>query len=146
MGGNGGNMGGIDYSLWHVYAIEWNATSITWYVDGKKMWTYNKSSDKNALNKGQWPFDAPFYIILNQSVGNGSWAAPADESFTYETLFDWVRVYQNPEHTGIDDVFTNELQDATGKVKPVYDLQGRIVKDVNKSGLYIIDGKKVVVE
>lgn len=143
-GGNGGNMGGIDYSLWHVYAVEWNATSITWYVDGQKMWTYNKSTDQNALNNGQWPFDAPFYIILNQSVGNGSWAAPADESFTYETLFDWVRVYQKPEYTGIEDVLNEEEQVSANSSNIVYDLQGRMVQDLKLGGLYIVDGKKVV--
>ena len=143
-GGNGGNMGGIDYSLWHVYAVEWNATSITWYVDGQKMWTYNKSTDQNALNNGQWPFDAPFYIILNQSVGNGSWAAPADESFTYETLFDWVRVYQKPEYTGIEDVLNEEEQLSANSSNIVYDLQGRMVQDLKVGGLYIVDGKKVV--
>jgi beta-glucanase (GH16 family) len=143
-GGNGGNMGGIDYSLWHVYAVEWNATSITWYVDGQKMWTYNKSTDQNALNNGQWPFDAPFYIILNQSVGNGSWAAPADESFTYETLFDWVRVYQKPEYTGIEDVLNEEEQVSANSSNTVYDLQGRMVQDLKVGGLYIVDGKKVV--
>ena len=143
-GGNGGNMGGIDYSLWHVYAVEWNATSITWYVDGQKMWTYNKSTDQNALNNGQWPFDAPFYIILNQSVGNGSWAAPADESFTYETLFDWVRVYQKPEYTGIEDVLNEEEQGSANSSNIVYDLQGRMVQDLKAGGLYIVDGKKVV--
>ena len=143
-GGNGGNMGGIDYSLWHVYAVEWNATSITWYVDGQKMWTYNKSTDQNALNNGQWPFDAPFYIILNQSVGNGSWAAPADESFTYETLFYWVRVYQKPEYTGIEDVLNEEEQVSANSSNIVYDLQGRMVQDLKLGGLYIVDGKKVV--
>ena len=143
-GGNGGNMGGIDYSLWHVYAVEWNATSITWYVDGQKMWTYNKSTDQNALNNGQWPFDATFYIILNQSVGNGSWAAPADESFTYETLFDWVRVYQKPEYTGIEDVLNEEEQVSANSSNTVYDLQGRMVQDLKVGGLYIVDGKKVV--
>ena len=48
----------------------------------------------DALAKGQWPFDKEFYIILNQSVGNGSWAADADVTHTYATHFDWVRVYQ----------------------------------------------------
>lgn len=145
-GGNSGNKSGIDYSLWHVYAVEWDATSITWYVDGEKVWTYNKSTDQNALDNGQWPFDAPFYIILNQSVGNGSWAAPADESFSYETLFDWVRVYQKPEHTGIEDVMTDGEQASFGNVNAVYDMQGRLVKEMKTGGLYIVNGKKVVMK
>ncbi len=144
MGGNGGNMGGIDYSLWHVYTVEWDATSITWYVDGQKMWTYNKSTDQNALNNGQWPFDAPFYLILNQSVGNGSWAAHADESFTYETQFDWVRVYQKPEHTAISDVLTEDLDPAFAQNTEYYDLSGRKFENSPKNGVFIHNGKLVL--
>jgi beta-glucanase (GH16 family) len=135
-------MGGIDYSLWHIYAVEWNATSITWFVDGQKMWTYNKSTDQNALDNGQWPFDAPFYIILNQSVGNGSWAAPADQSFTYETLFDWVRVYQNPEPTAIEDVLQEEEYSVGAQV--YYDLSGRVLKEAPNKGVYINNAKVVL--
>lgn len=58
------------------------------------MGSYAKSTNPDALAKGQWPFDKEFYIILNQSVGNGSWAADADVTHTYATHFDWVRVYQ----------------------------------------------------
>ncbi|MBP3227711.1 MAG: glycoside hydrolase family 16 protein [Bacteroidaceae bacterium] len=85
----------VNMDGWHVYAIEWDAEQLRWYVDNAQVFSYNKkSADADALEKGQWPFDAPFYLILNQSVGNGSWAAAPDESFTYETLFDYVRVYQ----------------------------------------------------
>lgn len=80
---------------WHVYALEWDETQLRWYLDGEQVFSYSKKvADADALSKGQWPFDKPFYIILNQSVGNGSWAANPDEGFVYETLFDYVRVYQ----------------------------------------------------
>ncbi len=138
-GGNGSSISGVDYSLWHVYAVEWDATSITWYVDNQKVWTYNKSTDQNALDQGQWPFDAPFHIILNQSVGNGSWAKPADTSFTYETLFDWVRVYQKPEHTGIDDVLSAPSEDADA-TDECYDLSGRKVVPSSQYGYLSVKG------
>lgn len=142
-GGNGSNMPGIDYDLWHVYAVEWDATSITWYVDNQKMWTYSKSTDQNALDNGQWPFDAPFYIILNQSVGSGAWAKPADTSFTYETLFDWVRVYQKPETVGIDDVLSDPA--ANGNMHGAcYDLSGRKVTSASRHGVFISDGRLIV--
>lgn len=142
-GGNGGNMPGIDYDLWHVYAVEWDATSITWYVDNQKMWTYSKSTDQNALDNGQWPFDAPFYIILNQSVGSGAWAQPADTSFTYETLFDWVRVYQKPETVGVDDVLSD--QDADGNANGAcYDLSGRKVMSSRQHGVFISNGRLIL--
>ena len=65
-----------------------------WYVDGKEVGRYAKSTNQSQLNQGQWPFDKHFHLILNQSVGNNAWAADADVTHTYETRFDWVRVYQ----------------------------------------------------
>lgn len=80
---------------WHVYGLEWTPEYLAWTVDGKYVGTYRKSADADALAQGQWPFDHEFYIILNQSVGRkGGWAAEADTTHTYETQFDWVRVYQ----------------------------------------------------
>ena len=82
---------------WHVYGLEWTDSLVTWTVDGVVTGTYAKSSDPKALEQGQWPYDHPFYLILNQSVGDGSWAAKADTSYTYTTWFDYVRVYQRTD-------------------------------------------------
>lgn len=143
-GNNGSFTSGVDYDLWHVYAVEWDATSITWYVDGKKMWTYSKSTNASELNQGQWPFDAPFYLILNQSVGSGAWAKPADTSFTYETLFDWVRVYQKPEDTtGIEDMIQPE-NNSSVKTDTCYDLSGRRMQNIPNKGAYILNNKLIM--
>lgn len=83
----------VDLSRYHTYRLEWDAKTLVWYVDGKEVGRYTRGNTAN-VKKGQWPFNKHFHLILNQSVGNGSWAAPADESHTYETRFDWVRVYQ----------------------------------------------------
>lgn len=131
----------LDVSQWHVYAVEWDSTQIRWYVDGSQVFSYSKSTDSNALSNGQWPFTHPFYVIVNQSVGNGSWAAKADTSHTYETQVDWVRVYQTEETT----VGISQVQDFTQKPSTqyaVYDLQGRRVAKPAK-GIYIQNGKKV---
>lgn len=79
---------------WHVYGLEWTDSLFVWTVDGKETGRYPKAKDEEALENGQWPFDHSFYLILNQSVGDGSWAQQADTTFTYETYFDYVRVYQ----------------------------------------------------
>lgn len=83
----------VKHDKWHVYGLEWTPTAITTYIDGKVTGCYPKSSDANKLEEGQWTFDRDFFIILNQSVGYGKWHAP-DVHSTYETEFDWVRVYQ----------------------------------------------------
>ena len=157
---------------YHVFLLLWEEDCLTWYVNGSKSFTYAKSEDEDELDQGQWPFDAPFYIILNQSVGDGSWAAEADVSHTYETLVDYVRVYQKDEQeiteTGIEnamEVAESRLDFYTSHctlrlVAPqavnvkLYDLSGRLVFDEtvqgNKNvtvptGVYILNGQKVLV-
>jgi len=79
---------------WHVYGVEWTENLIRWTIDGTLVGSYARSTDSTTIAQGQWPFEHDFYIILNQSVGNGSWASNPDTSYTYETEFDWVRVYR----------------------------------------------------
>ena len=91
-----------DPSQYHVLTLDWQPTIITWYLDGKKAFSYAKSSSQSMLDLGQWPFDKPFYVILNQSVGSdNTWPKHYDDTFTYETLFDYVRLYQKD---GMGDV------------------------------------------
>lgn len=79
---------------YHIYGFEWEEGAMRWYVDGIQVGSYSRSKDPEDIAQGQWPFEKEFYLILNQSVGNGSWAAPADTMHTYRMDVDWVRVYQ----------------------------------------------------
>ncbi len=83
----------MDLTKWHVYGMEWNKDNISFFVDGVLTGFYQKSNNQTLLKEGQWSFDRPFYIILNQSVGNDNWNTP-DHQTIYETQFDWIRVYQ----------------------------------------------------
>ena len=88
-----------DMTIYHTYGLEWNSDTLAWYVDGKLLDRYLRHPENEA--EGQWPFEKEFYIILNQSVGNGSWAKNPVTGHTYETKIDWIRVYQLDETTGI---------------------------------------------
>lgn len=123
---------------WHTYGLKKEADKLTWYIDGTQVATYSKSTDQSVLDQGQWPYDKPFYIIVNQSVGNGSWASRQDPSFVYETRFDWVRAYADPVEVGIGDIIAQDKTDSA-----LYDLSGRRAKG-NLPGLYIQNGKKVI--
>ena len=75
----------------HEYAIEWREDRIDWFIDGKKYFTFNNS----GKNTDDWPFDQPFYLILNVAVG-GSWGGKMgiDDSIWPQTMeVDYVRVY-----------------------------------------------------
>ena len=82
------------HDRYHTYGFEWDDQEFRWYVDGKQVFTHTKSKNPDELARGQWPYDHNYYIILNQSVGMGTWAKNPDLTHTYETDFDFVRVYQ----------------------------------------------------
>ncbi len=153
---------------YHVYGLEWTEDILKWFVDGKQVFSYAKSTSQDNLDKGQWPFDKPFYIILNQSVGNGSWASNPDTNFTYETKVDWVRVYQKKggDITGLKKATAAEgFTYATGKGTisltagkathvSIVDVQGRLLFSQNvqgsktvhlTTGVYLVNGNKVIV-
>lgn len=75
----------------HVYAMEWTKEGITTYVDGKLQLSYK--SDGTVKN---YPYDKPYYIILNLAWG-GDWGGykGIDESALPTTMqVDYVRVFQ----------------------------------------------------
>ena len=78
-------------SAYHIYAIEWTPDRIDFYVDDQKYFTFN--NDNSGSEK--WPFDQPFYIILNLAVGGG-WVGNPDASSVFPAVMevDYVRVYQ----------------------------------------------------
>lgn len=81
----------VDINQWHVYGVEWDDNNLRFFVDGVQRGNLTPQNVKEGL----WPFnEQQFYIILNQSVGNGGWAANPDINHTYLTEVDWVRVYQ----------------------------------------------------
>lgn len=77
----------------HTYATEWSADSIVIQIDGKTFATYTKKpGDKEA----QWPFEKPYYLILNLAIG-GIWGGKKgidDAAFPQRMEVDYVRVYQ----------------------------------------------------
>lgn len=131
--------------LYHVYTFEWTADKMTWSIDGKTAYsTYYKSTISQAnLQNGYWPFDKKFYLILNQSVGMNTWAKNPVDGHEYETRFDFVRIYQTKNQNskvGIDRV-TSEAPVAPATT---YDLTGRRILSPATPGIYIKDGKKVM--
>jgi beta-glucanase (GH16 family) len=77
---------------YHVYAVEWDANTIRWFVDGTQFYSINRSQ---VQGYGNWVFDQPFFIILNVAVG-GNWPGSPDGSSTFpqRMYVDYVRVYQ----------------------------------------------------
>ncbi len=76
----------------HVYAIEWTSSGITWFVDDHVFY----SVARGTLPTGApWVFDHPFFVVLDLAVG-GAFVGPPDAGTTFpqRLLVDYVRVYR----------------------------------------------------
>ena len=102
----------------HLYQAEWTEERITFSIDGVDFYTYNPDS-KTAST---WPFDTPFFIIMNIAMG-GNWGSDSryevggqrngvDPNLDKATMeVDYVRVYQtstNLEISGPDLIRPDE--------------------------------------
>jgi beta-glucanase (GH16 family) len=76
---------------YHVFAVDWDADAIRWYVDGNLYFTFVPDD----LGKREWVFDHDFFILLNVAVGGGWPGYPDDTTVFPQTMkVDYVRVYQ----------------------------------------------------
>ncbi len=76
---------------YHLYAVEWDAESIRFYVDGV---LYQTRTAEDVPNGGRWVFDHPFFLLLNLAVG-GKLPGDPDQTtqFPQTMKVDYVRVY-----------------------------------------------------
>ncbi|MDD2797630.1 MAG: glycoside hydrolase family 16 protein [Bacteroidales bacterium] len=79
------------FTKFHIYSMNWDKDSISFYVDGRLSYTYNPKEKTEA----NWPFGKPFFLIFNVAIG-GNWGGPTiDDSKLPATMeVDYVRVYQ----------------------------------------------------
>jgi len=78
-------------SGYHTFAVSWKPDQIDWLVDGQVYYTLKKRS----LGSSPWPFNAPFYIIVNTAMGGGFGGLVSWDLHSATTSIDWIRVYQN---------------------------------------------------
>jgi beta-glucanase (GH16 family) len=78
----------------HVYAVEWEAGSVSFYIDDT---LYETQTPADIPAGTTWVFDQPFFLLLNVAVG-GSWPGDPDATtvFPQTMLVDYVRVYTKP--------------------------------------------------
>lgn len=85
--------GKIDKSDYNIYGLEWYPDKLVFFVNGKQTFTYPRLEAEVA--NGQWPFNKPFYILIDMQLG-GSWVGKVKpEQLPVEMMIDWVRVYRD---------------------------------------------------
>ncbi len=76
----------------HLYAVEWTSSSISWSVDNH---VFFSASPRSLPGGATWVFDHPFFVILDLAVGGGFVGSPdANTTFPQQLLVDYVRVYR----------------------------------------------------
>ncbi|MFZ8835948.1 MAG: family 16 glycosylhydrolase [Flavobacteriales bacterium] len=75
----------------HVFSIDWQANEIRYLMDDEEFFVINTS----MMNGQPYPFNNPFFFILNVAVG-GNWPGYPDETTAFPVFMavDYVRVYQ----------------------------------------------------
>jgi beta-glucanase (GH16 family) len=83
-----------DKTAFHIYAIEWDAQYIRWFVDGRQTHVIDiRPGDLEEFHKNH-------YIIMNLALAgtlpnkDGANAVPQQSQFPLNMLVDYVRVYQ----------------------------------------------------
>lgn len=80
------------YDEFHTYAIDWNQDKIDFMVDNRVYYSVQNERKTNA----EWPFDHPFYLLLNIAVGGNLGGMKGLDEMIFPAVLevDYVRVYK----------------------------------------------------
>ncbi len=91
--------GGNSVTNFHVYDLDWTSNSITWSVDGTAYETQTSWGTDVSGQSYPYPFNQPFYLIMNLAVGGDYVGDPTTNSINpslpAELQVDYVRVFQS---------------------------------------------------
>lgn len=86
-----GGTAAINIQDFNIFGLEWFPDKLVFTLNGIPTFTYPKQA---GVDRSQWPYDQPFYIMIDQQLG-GNWVgAIKDEDLPVQIVVDWVRVYQ----------------------------------------------------
>ncbi|MEC5144219.1 glycoside hydrolase family 16 protein [Chitinophaga sp. 212800010-3] len=75
----------------NTFGISWYPDKIVFQVNGQDTFTYPRVE---GVDPSQWPYDQPFYILIDQQLG-GDWVGKvAPATLPVQMIVDWVKVYQ----------------------------------------------------
>lgn len=82
----------IDTTKFNIYGVEWFPNKIVFTVNGIESFKYPKIPQLS--DSLQWPFDQPFYILIDQQLGGG-WVGEIDDShLPSRFIVDYIKVYK----------------------------------------------------
>ncbi|WP_156309447.1 glycoside hydrolase family 16 protein [Sphingobacterium endophyticum] len=86
-----GGTAAVEAGEYNIYGLSWYPDKIVFQLNGKDTFTYPR---KEGVDPTQWPYDQPFFILIDQQLG-GNWVGKVDQNqLPVEMEIDWVKVYQ----------------------------------------------------
>lgn len=74
---------------YHLYKTVWTEKDITYFVDGKKVYTFVPEK----YDEAHYPFRQPFYFLVNMAVGGNFGGPEVDDSvFPAQFYVDYIKV------------------------------------------------------
>jgi beta-glucanase (GH16 family) len=78
-------------SDFNTFGLEWYPDRLTWTLNGIETFSYPRIE---GVDPSQWPFDQPFYILIDQQLG-GSWVGEVlPDDLPVSMVVDWVKIWQ----------------------------------------------------
>jgi beta-glucanase (GH16 family) len=83
------------YDQFHVFKLEWTPERMDFFLDGT---LYNHISNERKTTD-EWPFDAPFHLLVNLAVGGNLGGRHGVDETVFPAVLevDYIRVYKSTE-------------------------------------------------
>lgn len=76
------------------YSLLWQADKITYFINDEEVGSYQKGQDdKDTTHKG-WPFDHPYYLIINLAIGGSLGGQIDPNAFPQSFIVKDIKIYQ----------------------------------------------------
>ena len=148
---NGAELGSMKYynNRFTLYINEGVATPIKYTISVPEGYSLTEMKVKNSTKNhdAHIDYDWSSYSLYNTTAEKTiQFVEGVNEFFLYgqvgRTIYvTSLTITKTGEETGID-----EVKGENGEVKAIYDLTGRRINEIAGPGIYIVDGKKVLVK
>jgi beta-glucanase (GH16 family) len=81
----------------HDYTLDWTKNALSFQIDGKEFFRVDKAPGDTVK---EWPFDQPYYLIVNLAVGGWYGGAIVDDDLPYHMEIASIKVEQDARHLG----------------------------------------------